>query len=259
MYIDSIAYLGGRDLAASAWLWNDNGAVQDAILYSPNLGVSWELRSTVAAKRLRRVGDTSLLASDGTLRSTDDGATWETVAALVEGAAPHWSFDSIAWNQREGSDSVILASGIAGNLFTPSLSWGLWKSEDGGTEWRRITVETGVPDGAEGPSSVAIDPYGQAMLVLSEFGAGSHVFKSRDAGETWMPATDPSGGYALGVMYLGQNPPPTVHVGPSAGPTPTPIQLPAEPPTNDIWEYEFHDEPCQLIPPTEGPDPPCCE
>ncbi len=97
--------------------------------------------------------------------------------------------------------------GALGPLYSPGGQRGLFKTTDGGQTWRQtltLSGNTGVID-------VVMDPRNAATLYLAtwertrrgwdfvESGAGSAVYKSTDAGESWQPLTLAGHGFPTGA------------------------------------------------------------
>jgi hypothetical protein len=174
----------------------------------------------------------------GLFQSTDQGRSWSATSFTVDGYAlsgcshrydiDTWGseectsmggFDLIVWNQVEGEDSVLLASGQlhvyrrgAGPL---QVLCGPWKSTDGGHTWRTVPLRSGDPVQSRelckrGTISSAIAPDGRALMAVLDYDLQNYsysfiAYKSTDAGDTWEPFTAPDGNPVLGVMYLGNH------------------------------------------------------
>jgi photosystem II stability/assembly factor-like uncharacterized protein len=122
---------------------------------------------------------------DGVYRSSDGGKTWAHVGLEQSRAIGRIVVDpknpEIAW------------VAALGNLWAPSDSRGVFKTDDGGRTWRqvlRIDAFTGVVD-------LAMDPHDSSTLYAAAYqrlrqpccfnggGPGSGIFKSTDGGATW--------------------------------------------------------------------------
>lgn len=111
------------------------------------------------------------------------------------------------WNQVEGPGSVLLAwGGILEQFDSPAFICGLWKSEDEGTTWRRLTTATEI-DTCRTEVSLALDLHGNALMSVSKRFSFPPplplLYKSTDAGESWELAEDPDSASTIGVRYLG--------------------------------------------------------
>src|SRR5215471_10738294 len=154
-------------------------------------------------------------AERGVFRSTDGGKTFEKVlykdentgaAELVmDPANPQvlyaalWAARVAPWEVRSGASIYIAGSG-------------LYKSVDGGTNWR--VVGKGLPGASEklGRIGLAIAPGAPNRLYASvEADKGAGVYRSDDAGETWKQVDDDRriggrGPGAMGIAVAPDNP-----------------------------------------------------
>jgi photosystem II stability/assembly factor-like uncharacterized protein len=91
----------------------------------------------------------------------------------------------------------IVYVGAQGHVFGPSTERGVYKSTDGGKNWRRVLYRndsTGISDLVLDPSNpdIIYAAFWQAWRTpwqLVSGGAGSGIFKSTDAGEHWTELT----------------------------------------------------------------------
>ncbi len=151
----------------------------------------------------------------GVFRSTNGGQTWEKVLYKDEniGAAelvmdPQnsqvlyaglWAARVAPWEVRSGASIEMAGSG-------------LYKSTDGGTNWRPLTK--GLPGAEEGVARIglAIAP-GNTKRIYASVGADkmAGVYRSDDAGETWTQMNDDHriggrGPGAMGIAVAPDNP-----------------------------------------------------
>ena len=124
----------------------------------------------------------------GVFRSTDGGESWQRVLYQDENTgAVEVAFDpanpqtvfAVLWAARQAPWEI-------GSSWTLSANNGLYKSTDGGTTWRRITV--GLPTaedklGRIGLGMCASEP-GRMYAVLGA-AQGGGVYRSDDGGEHW--------------------------------------------------------------------------
>jgi photosystem II stability/assembly factor-like uncharacterized protein len=104
------------------------------------------------------------------LRSADGGQTWQTAAPDVRAPVQSLAIHS------ENAD--VLYAG-AGSAFEGGD--GLYKSTDGGENWREVGKETALEQGV---SSLAIDP-GNPDVVYAGTQWSASVVKSTDGGKSW--------------------------------------------------------------------------
>ena len=123
---------------------------------------------------------------DGMWKSTDDGKTWKNIG-LKEGRhivriIVHPKNPDIVW------------AAVMGHLFGPNENRGVYKSVDGGANWKKVLYvnpQTGASDLIIDPSNPDIMYAGTWELIRTPYslesgGAGSGMYKSTDGGNTWV-------------------------------------------------------------------------
>ncbi|MGE0440327.1 MAG: WD40/YVTN/BNR-like repeat-containing protein [Gemmatimonadales bacterium] len=128
---------------------------------------------------------------DGVYKTTDGGRTWRYVG-LVE--TRHISKIRI-----HPKNPNIVYVGALGPVFGQSPNRGVYKSEDGGTTWKKILNRPG--NDSTGVVDLVMDPndpntlyaglweaYRKPWLLVSG-GPGSGIFKTTDGGKTWKELT----------------------------------------------------------------------
>jgi photosystem II stability/assembly factor-like uncharacterized protein len=127
----------------------------------------------------------------GVFRSTDGGRTFQKVLYIDDNTgASDVDIDpenpdivyACLWEDREGPWENANWSGKNGGIF---------KSTDGGANWRKLTA--GFPEGDQAPeqADVAIAPSDPRRLCATvALGRGVGIFRSDDAGEHWMRITE---------------------------------------------------------------------
>ena len=120
----------------------------------------------------------------GIYRSKDGGDTWEQVLFVSEKAGgcdlvldpnnPRIIYAS-TWNIRRTPYS--LSSGGEGSA--------LWKSTDGGTTWKDISENKGLPKGVRGIIGVAVSPANSNRIWAQIETPKGGLFRSDDGGENW--------------------------------------------------------------------------
>ncbi len=146
---------------------------------------------------------------DGIYKSTDAGASWTNM-----GLKDSHHIGRIVLHP-DNTDTVYVAA--MGHLWGDNEERGLYKSTDGGASWRKtlyIDEMTGVVD-------VAIDPSDPTRLYAAAYqrqrkpfgfhggGPGSGLYKSTDAGETWVELSSglPEGDYGrIGISVYRKDP-----------------------------------------------------
>ncbi len=125
----------------------------------------------------------------GVYRSKDGGNTWEQVLFVSEDAGavdlvmdpfnPRVLYAS-TWKVRRTPYS--LESGGDGSA--------LWKSTDGGDSWEKISNNKGLPKGTLGIIGVTASPVKRNRLWAIIEAENGGVFRSDDAGKTWIKTND---------------------------------------------------------------------
>ena len=153
----------------------------------------------------------NIMPGDGVYRSTDAGKHWIHV-----GFSESHGISKIRIHPTN-PDIVYVAS--FGKYSVPSTERGVYKSTDGGKNWRRVLFR----DERSGAIDIAIDRTNPNVLYaalweayrteyqMSSGGAGSGLFKSTDGGETWTEITRNAGLPAgligrIGVALTAANP-----------------------------------------------------
>ncbi len=148
----------------------------------------------------------SVSFGDGVYRSSDGGQTWTNV-----GLAESEHIGDIVIDPRDGN-VVYVAS--QGPLWNPGGDRGLYKTTDGGATWERIlhiSEDTGI-------NEVVMDPRDPDVLYASSYqrrrhiwtlingGPESGIWKSTDAGATWVELTSGLPEVDMGKIGLAMSP-----------------------------------------------------
>ena len=140
----------------------------------------------------------SSYAGIGVLKSTDGGKTWNNV-----GLTDSQHIGRIIINKSNSNEVVVAA---VGSLYTPNKERGIFKTTDGGKTWTNtlfINENTGVIDVSVSPtdSDVLFAASWERIRKAWNFdgdGDGSAIYKSIDAGETWVNITNKNNGFPTG-------------------------------------------------------------
>lgn len=201
----SIAVAGHQDLrqtyyfgatGGGVWKTEDGGetwrSVSDTAFNSSSVGAI-----TIAPSDPNVVyvgmGETDIRGNispgDGMYRTTDAGANWKhiglTEARMIADIVVH----------PEDADVVLVSS--MGNVFTANAERGIFKTTDGGKNWKKVLFR----NDSTGGMTLKMDPNNPRILYaslwqahrnaysMSSGGAGSGLFKSADGGDTWKEIT----------------------------------------------------------------------
>ena len=129
---------------------------------------------------------------DGVYKSVDGAKTWTHIGLERTERISRIAIDPY--------DPKTLLVAAMGHEWGPNQERGVFRSTDGGTSWKRVLF---VND-TTGASDVQFDPKNPNIVYAGMFdymrypwlirsgGAGSGLYRSSDAGETWTKLTDPA-------------------------------------------------------------------
>jgi photosystem II stability/assembly factor-like uncharacterized protein len=121
----------------------------------------------------------------GMWKSEDAGKTWTFAGLLKSRHIPRIVVDP--------NDHQVVYAAVLGDLYKPTPERGVYKSTDGGKQWKRVLFA----NENAGATDLIIDPNNPRVLYastwnvrrtpysLSSGGPGSALWKSTDYGETW--------------------------------------------------------------------------
>ncbi|MGK0453221.1 MAG: photosystem II stability/assembly factor-like uncharacterized protein [Paraglaciecola sp.] len=124
-------------------------------------------------------------SGDGIWKSENAGKTWKHMGLKNSRHIPRMRIHP--------KNADIVFAGVMGDLYKPTQERGIYKSVDGGENWRRVLFS----DENSGIVDLIIDPNNPRILFattwdvrrtpysLSSGGKGSAMWKSIDEGETW--------------------------------------------------------------------------
>ncbi|MEL7045279.1 MAG: glycosyl hydrolase, partial [Pseudomonadota bacterium] len=125
----------------------------------------------------------------GVYRTKDGGESWERVLHVSDKAG---AADLII--DRRNPDTLYAT--IWEVYRTPWKMWGgggasgLWKTSDGGDTWQELTDKPGMPVKPIGKIGITVSPVDSSRLWAIVESAEGGVFRSDDAGETWIKTND---------------------------------------------------------------------
>ena len=124
-------------------------------------------------------------SGDGIWKSENAGKTWKHVGLKNSRHIPRMRIHP--------TNSNVVFAAVLGDLYKPTKERGVYKSTDGGENWRRVLFA----DENSGAIDLIIDPNNPRILYattwdvrrtpysLSSGGKGSALYKSTDGGENW--------------------------------------------------------------------------
>jgi photosystem II stability/assembly factor-like uncharacterized protein len=132
----------------------------------------------------------NIIQGDGIYKTTDGGQKWEHLTDLRDSQA-------IARLRLHPTNCDIVYAAVLGQVYNEHPQRGIFKSTDGGKTWRRTLFR----DTKTGGVDISIDPKNPNVIFaglweahrtpwsMSSGGPGSGLFKSTDAGDTWVEIT----------------------------------------------------------------------
>ena len=134
----------------------------------------------------------------GILKSTDQGKTWQNM-----GLEDSHHIGRILINPNNPDEVII---GVIGHLYTPNAERGIFKTTDGGKNWKKtlfIDENTGIIDMDFVPGNNKIiyaSAWERDRKAWNFKGSGenSGIYKSIDGGDNWQKITDDKSGFPTG-------------------------------------------------------------
>jgi len=133
----------------------------------------------------------SVSIGDGIYKSTDGGENWTNV-----GLKDSEHTAKIIVNPKDGNSVLVCATGSA---FVDNDAGGVYKTTDGGKNWRKVLAGANRSTGCGMLSSASQDPntiyattwdFRRQAWTFRSGGPGSGIFKSTDGGEHWNEIND---------------------------------------------------------------------
>jgi photosystem II stability/assembly factor-like uncharacterized protein len=130
----------------------------------------------------------------GVYKSIDGGKSWQQKNKGIEGAEPFaWR---IVKRQKDGVLFLVASRRSEGGSMGTNEDGALYRSSDGAETWVKVPL----PEGTNGPTSIAVDPENDQKLLLSAWGRpskgrfspdnGGGIFVTDNDGKTWKHVLD---------------------------------------------------------------------
>jgi photosystem II stability/assembly factor-like uncharacterized protein len=190
---------------ASGGLWHtkNNGTTFEPVLDNANtqnvgdIAVDWN-SNTIWVGTGENNASRSSYAGIGILKSTDGGSTWQNM-----GLTDSHHIGRILINPNNPDEVTV---GVTGHLYSPNSERGIYKTMDGGKTWQ----QTLFLDNLTGVIDMQHDPNNYNLMFASAWtkdrkawnfegsGNNSAIYKSTDAGNTWIRVTTEKSGFPVG-------------------------------------------------------------
>lgn len=189
--------------SGGVWYTKNNGTSFSPIFDSSptqnvgSLAVDWDAR-TIWVGTGEVNSSRSSYSGIGLLKSTDDGKTWQNM-----GLKDSHHISKIIINPNNPSEVLV---SVVGHLYSKNEERGVFKTMDGGKTWTRtlfVNDQTGIIEMDAHPNNFNIiyasswDKDRKAWNFRGS-GAGSAIYKSIDAGNTWTNITAEGSGFPSG-------------------------------------------------------------
>ncbi|WP_452229053.1 WD40/YVTN/BNR-like repeat-containing protein [Lacinutrix sp. MEBiC02404] len=190
---------------ASGGLWHtvNNGSTFNPVLdtsQTQNIGdiaVDWK-NKTLWVGTGENNSSRSSYSGIGILKSKDSGKTWTNV-----GLHDSHHIGRILINPNNPEEVTV---GVIGHLYSPNAERGVYKTIDGGKTWKQtlfVNEVSGIIDLQHAPNNynimfAAAWERDRKAWNFNGNGKNSAIYKSIDAGETWVKVSTESSGFPIG-------------------------------------------------------------
>ncbi|NNK23117.1 MAG: glycosyl hydrolase [Winogradskyella sp.] len=189
--------------SGGVWHTKNNGTTFTPILDSSDtqnvgdIAVHWPTQ-TIYVGTGENNASRSSYAGIGILKSTDNGKSWDNLGLMD---AHHFAPILI---HPENPDVVIV--GATGHLYSPNSERGIYKTTDGGKTWKQtlfVDNMSGIIDLQQNPNNYDVMfatswTKDRKAWNFEGAGANSAIYKSTDAGNTWVKVSSEASGFPTG-------------------------------------------------------------
>ncbi len=189
--------------SGGVWHTTNNGTTFNPILDTANtqnvgdIAVHWKTR-TIYVGTGENNASRSSYAGIGILKSTDNGKTWQNMGLMD---AHHFAPILI-----HPDNPNIVVVGVTGHLYSSNKERGIYKSIDGGNTWKHtlfVDAISGIIDLQHSPNNYNVMfatswTKDRKAWNFSGSGINSAIYKSTDAGETWVKVSTEKSGFPTG-------------------------------------------------------------
>ncbi|MFD1161556.1 WD40/YVTN/BNR-like repeat-containing protein [Hwangdonia seohaensis] len=189
--------------SGGVWHTTNNGSTFEPILDTSNtqnvgdIAVDWKTK-TIWVGTGENNASRSSYAGIGILKSSDNGKTWVHV-----GLPDSHHIGRILINPNNADEVVV---GVTGHLYSPNKERGIYKTTDGGKTWeQKLFVDdvSGIIDVQHAPNNYNImfaSSWTKDRKAWNFNGSGnqSAIYKSTDAGNSWVKITTSESGFPTG-------------------------------------------------------------
>ena len=195
--------------SGGVWYTNNNGTTFNPILDSSNtqnvgdIAVDWK-NKIIWVGTGENNSSRSSYAGIGILKSTDHGKTWQNM-----GLKDSHHIGRILINPNNPDEVVV---GVAGHLYSPNQERGIYKTIDGGKTWTQklfVDAMSGIIDVQHSPDNfnlmfAASWTKDRKAWNFDGSGSNSAIYRSSDAGNTWVKISTGKSGFPTGEGVLAE-------------------------------------------------------
>ncbi len=189
--------------SGGVWHTKNNGTTFNPILDTSNtqnvgdIAVDWKSK-TIWVGTGENNSSRSSYAGIGILKSTDNGKTWQNM-----GLKDSHHIGRILINPNNPDEVIV---GVMGHLYSPNQERGIYKTTDGGKTWtQKLFVDelSGIIDIQSSPDNFNLmfaSSWTKDRKAWNFNGSGNNsaIYKSIDAGNTWIKVSTKKSGFPIG-------------------------------------------------------------